>query len=156
MIQLKFVDDTGTVEYNQDLNAIQVIFDGSGNFDKHLITVQAAENMSKVYQTQSFLLIKQKFEKISPAEFKSFFSTWLSMLEARPAEKRGRGPFCISLIISGEGFLKLSEIFFEKNLLEYKNVVFNIFTSVNNAYEFLKAEMKKANDFSVLLRQSNQ
>lgn len=148
MIQLKFVDDTGTVKYNQDLHAIQVIFDGAGNFDQHMRTVHVAENMAKVYQTNSFLLIRQKFSEISPAEFKIFFSTWLSILEAKTAENRNNDIYRVSLITSGAGFLKLSEMFLENSLLEHKNVIFNIFTSRSKASQFLKAEISKEKCYS--------
>lgn len=153
MIQLKFVDDTGTVEYNQDLHAIQVVFDSLGDFDRHMRIVKAAENMSEVYQTRSFLVVKEKFGSVSPIEFKVFFSTWLSLLNAKPDAEGCASPFYVSLIISRVGFLPFTELFFEKKLMAYKSVFFKIATSSHNACEFLKtkAKVKRARDYNKIL-----
>lgn len=155
MIMLKFVDDTGTVEYCQDLHAVLVDFNGSGNFDQHMRTVQAAENMAKVYQTKSFLLSKEKFAKISPAEFKAIFAIWVTILDVKPTEKKEDGGYRISLVTSAEGFQQLSELLLEEGLQEIKNVSFDISTSKSKAVQFLQIDMDKEKDDSCCFTRYN-
>ncbi len=152
MIQLKFVDNIGSVEYLTDLQAVQVTFGREGNEEQHIKTMLAAENLSQVYDCHSFLIQKPDLNQDHLDAFEHFIVNWLFLLDARSASLEDTAALRVALVVSHEVFVLLSGVWFKIHLLDFKNVIFHVSTSSDNAAYFLNHGGKSDLDDYILGR----
>lgn len=137
MIRVKFINDAGTITYNQEAGALEILFDGSGNYQQHLKSLNIASDMAKMYSCASYLLSCHCFRKIKPIEFRTMFLRWMQELADNQDIEQSTG-VSICLVVAHDAFDLIAEFFSEEGLLIYKDIVCYLFDSLESAYDFLQ------------------
>lgn len=72
----RIINSLASAEYNKDLGAIEVNFNGYGEPALYHETMDIAMNIAVIYDTNHWLFVKDFFQDINPHEFLFFVKKW--------------------------------------------------------------------------------
>lgn len=78
---LKFINSLATIEINKEIEAIQVVFSGSGTMQHYLETLRVATSFASLHSTHTYLLVKNEFNDINCQQFYSMMENWLHRID---------------------------------------------------------------------------
>lgn len=84
---LKFINSLAIIEINEEIDAVQITFRGTGSAREYSETLGMAASFANMHRLSSFLLIKEQFEDLSETYFQTIVQHWLSLLLKRSPEE---------------------------------------------------------------------
>ena len=72
----KIVNSLASAEYNKNLEAVIINFNGYGELTLYHETMDIAMNIAAVYDTNKWLFVKDFFQDVNPYEFFFFIKKW--------------------------------------------------------------------------------
>lgn len=140
MIRVKFINDAATVSYKPEANMLEIIFDGTGNYEQHQKTLNIAKDLADIYRCSAYFLTYRCFTKISPASFSHLLLRWMHAL-AEPVSKASPSAMNIYLVVAQDALRACSKYFSDEGLLSYGKVVCYLFETPEEVQNFL--DLKK-------------
>ncbi len=137
MIQVKFINDAGTITYNQDTDVIEIVFDGAGSYQQYLKSLGIARDMARIYHSHTYLVVCHCFMKVSPAKFMALFLRWLPQFAGNEQSKENQHT-SIYLTAATHAISGLQGYFSREGLLSYGDVACYLFESPEAARDFIQ------------------
>ena len=136
----KIVNSLASAEYDKDLNAVIVKFNGYGELSLYHETMDIAMNIAVIYNSNKWLFAKDFFQDINPYEFLVFVKKWSSTCNSL-IDIADRDETCqVAIITTAASKQKLLQSFdwLEEPSLNINNLNLEIFTQLERAYSFLR------------------
>lgn len=140
----RIINSLAVAEYNKSLRAVEINFNGQGPTDLYHETMDIAMNIAMIYQTNSWLFIKDDFSDISHNAFMIFVKKW-STKASEMYEASSSNYLCrVALVTSTDSYLYLmaEHEWLQDSRKKFNNLYIKLFTKLEQAKKFLN------NDYS--------
>lgn len=140
----RIINSLAVAEYNRNLKAVEINFNGQGPSHLYHDTMDIAMNIAMIHQINSWLFIKDDFTDISHNAFIAFVKKW-SKKASEMYEANSMNYLCkVALITSAESHLYLlsEHEWLQDSRKIFRNLHIKLFTEREPAKKFLN------NDYS--------
>lgn len=141
----RIINSLATAEYNKNLLAVEVNFNGYGDPSLYHDTMDIAMNIALIYDTNRWFFKKDHFNDINENKFMLFVSKW-SKKASELFLKKPKNYICkVALLTSEEskGFLMETNLWLTHPQQKFRNLDLKIFTDREEVNEFLIGESNK-------------
>ena len=155
----RIINSLATAEFNKEIGAVEVNFNGQGNPSLYHDTMDIAMNIAVIYRTNRWLFIKDLFRDIDVDNFLLFIRKWSKQCHQSLGSTSEESPCQVALLTTADSYEHLSERYnwLEETPVKFSNLHLRFFFSRTDAYDFLtkRADEKVVNmktPFSPLVR----
>lgn len=140
---LKFINRLATIEVNNEIEAIQVVFRGSGTVQHYLETLRMSISFAKLHSINAYLLIKNEFDDVSCQQFYSIIEDWLHLVD-EDFNQLSLNKVRVALLTNQNSYKELSErASCQPSPKDYIDELFALFSEKEKARNFLLAKPVK-------------
>ncbi len=140
----RIINSLAVAEYNKALRVVEVNFNGQGSSELYHETMDIAMNISMIYETNSWLFIKDDFKDISHNAFMAFAKKWSNKASEMHGISTPDSLCKVALLTTVESYFYLLDEFewLEDSRKNLNNLHFKLFNCLEQAKVFL------SNDYS--------
>lgn len=135
----RIINSLAVAEYNKPLRAVEINFNGWGPSDLYHETMDIAMNIAMIYQTNSWLFVKDDFTDINHNAFMVFVRKW-SKKASEMYEISSPNYMCkVALVTSSDSYLYLmaEHDWLQDSRKKFNNLYIKLFTRLEQAKAFL-------------------
>jgi len=135
----KIVNSLASAEYNKNLEAVIINFNGYGELTLYHETMDIAMNIAAVYDTNKWLFVKDFFQDVNPYEFFFFIKKWSNTCKSLTSSIISDKVCQVAVLTTptSERKLMANSEWLEKSSFNFENLNLKIFTQHDKAYSFL-------------------
>lgn len=141
----RIVNSLANAEYDQELEAIVINFNGYGELSLYHETMDIAMNIAAVYRTNKWLFVKDFFQDINPYEFFFFIKKWSNTCKSMLSTITPPTVCQVVVLTSPatERKLMANDEWLDKSSFTFENLNLKIFTQEDEAYSFLSQQQNR-------------
>lgn len=135
----RIINSLATAEFNKDIGAVEVNFNGQGDSSLYHTTMDIAMNIAVIYDTNRWLFTKDLFHDIDVDNFLFFIRKW-----SRKCSKLFESPSdnvqCkVALLTTSDSYKHLSEKYdwLDESPSEFSDLRLQVFINREDAYSYL-------------------
>jgi len=146
----RIINSLASAEYNKELGAVEINFNGYGEPALYHETMDIAMNIAVIYDTNKWLFVKDFFQDINPHEFLFFVKKWSNTSNELLSPISDHKTCKVALLTNSASRQKLmaDNEWLKQSKAKFSNLDLRVFCKQEDAQEFLSYE--KANEFAPL------
>ncbi len=135
----KIVNSLASAEYNKNLEAVIINFNGYGELTLYHETMDIAMNIAAVYDTNKWLFVKDFFQDVNPYEFFFFIKKWSNTCKSLTSSFITDKTCQVAVLTTPASERKLitNSEWLEKSSFKFEHLNLKIFTQQDKAHTFL-------------------
>ncbi|MEM9673825.1 MAG: hypothetical protein ACFB15_01965 [Cyclobacteriaceae bacterium] len=135
----RIINSLASAEYNKELGAVEINFNGYGEPTLYHETMDIAMNIAAIYDTNKWLFIKDFFQDINPHQFLFFVKKWSKTSNELLSPLSDHETCKVALLTSLASREKLvsDNEWLKQSKAKFSNLDFRVFFKQENAQEFL-------------------
>lgn len=135
----RIINSLATAEYNKEISAVEVNFNGQGNPSLYHDTMDIAMNIAVIYRTNHWLFIKDLFRDIDVDNFLLFIRKWSKQCHQSSDSHFETSPCQVALLTTADSYQHLAQRYdwLEETPVKFSNLHLRFFFSRPDAYRYL-------------------
>ena len=135
----RIINSLATAEFNKDIGAVEVTFNGQGSASSYHSTMDIAMNIAVIYDANRWLFVKDLFHDIDVDNFVLFIRRWSKkcseLFETYSDNRQCR----VALLTTPDSYAHLSEKYdwLEESRAKFSNLHLRVFLNRENANAYL-------------------
>ena len=135
----RIINSLATAEFNKEINAVEVNFNGQGNPSLYHDTMDIAMNIAIVYDTNRWLFTKDLFLDIDVDNFLLFVRKWSKQCSESFGPSTHETPCRVALLTTPDSYRHLAEKYdwLEETRTKFSNLHLEFFFDRAEAYRYM-------------------
>ncbi len=141
----RIINSLATAEYNREIKAVEVNFNGQGNSSLYHDTMDIAMNIAVVYNTNRWLFIKDLFFDIDVDNFVLFIRKWSKQCSEPLAPGGGRIVSHVALLTTADSYQQLlgQHEWLNESQTKFNDLCMRAFVDRTEAYHYLEGPVEE-------------
>ena len=141
----RIINSLATAEFNKEIGAVEVNFNGQGDSLLYHTTMDIAMNIAVIYDTNRWLFVKDFFHDIDVNNFLFFIKKWSSKCSGQ-FDPHSKNRKCkVALLTTADSYAHLLQEYdwIKESSTQFSNLSFKVFLDRNQAYSHLSKQVEE-------------
>lgn len=141
----RIINSLATAEFNKEIGAVEVNFNGQGDASLYHTTMDIAMNIAVIYNTNRWLFVKDFFHDIDVKNFLFFVRKWSRKCKDQ-FDPGAENVMCkVALLTTADSYKHLSQEYdwIEESSTQFSDLSLQTFLDRNKAYSYLASRIEE-------------